>query len=527
MSAELLQGLVETALAASAAAVLVLALRLPMRRLFGARTAYALWLLLPVALIAVLLPSRRAELAMPEASAIVAFTAGVVDASPMAPGTGFAPFVMFAWAGGALAMGGWLALRQRRFLRELGMLRQHPDGSWRAESSRVGPAVIGAWRGRVVLPADFDQRYTPLQRELVLCHERAHVARYDLAVNLLAATLRCLHWFNPLLHYAASRLRFDQELAADALVLAQRPDARRDYADAMLCTQLLSDPPPLGCHWQPAHPLKERIMMLKYPLPGALRTAIGTVFAIGLSLAAGYAAWAAQPGGPAESSAALPKDGDPELVIILHKDGAVWSQSHLFLDQKTSDVVQTGDGTVFEYEVVDRNEQRLSIHAVVRRGGQIVSQPSITFARGQDASIALDDVGIRFDFRYDTVANLRALREKVVEQDVTYNRIAPPKYPAGALEDRAQGTAILRVQVDAQGKPRHVAIDTSSGDVRLDEAAIATVREWRFNPAQVDGVAVEHQVKVPITFRLDATPAGDAASVPGTLDEIYIAARSR
>jgi len=249
MSAAPLQVLLETALAASAAVAIVLALRLPVRRLLGARAAYGLWWLVPVAVAAVLLPSPRIETvaALVPASSI---PAPVASAAPVL-GTPFdsTPWIALVWGLGAVVATGLLVHRQHRFRRALGPLSLAPDGTWRAISSQAGPAVVGALRGRVVLPADFDQRYTPVQRELVLRHERVHVARFDLSANLVAAVLRCLHWFNPLLHYATSRFRFDQELAADALVLAQRPDARRDYADAMLCTSLLSDPPPLGCHW--------------------------------------------------------------------------------------------------------------------------------------------------------------------------------------------------------------------------------------------------------------------------------------
>lgn len=524
MSAELLQVLLETALAASVATLLVLALRRPVRRVLGARAAYALWWLVPVALLAVLLPSPRVESTLRIAPLPAAAT--VLAAAP-APATrapwDATPWIALAWALGSATAVARLLQRQRRFRRALGPLHEQPDGSLRAETAHAGPAVIGALRGRVVLPADFDERYTPLQRELVLRHERVHIARFDLSANLVASALRCLHWFNPLLHHAFARFRLDQELAADALVLAQRPDARRAYADAMLGTSLLSDPPPLGCHWQSAHPLKERIMMLRHPLPGALRTTTGALLAMALALGTGYAAWAAQPARETGTSAVLPADGDPALQITLRKDAAVWLQQVTYLDTVDHDTVATGDGTLaLDYRVTERSAERIAIEATVRRAGAIVSQPSLAFARGDDASIALDTHGFSFTFRYDSVANLRAGATGPA-QDVTYNRISPPRYPAAAIKDRAQGTAVLRVHVDAQGLPGAIAVESSAGDARLDDAAIATVRNWRFNPAQDAGAPVAHEVLVPITFSLDEhAPA--AATPAGALDEIYVRA---
>ncbi len=142
---------------------------------------------------------------------------------------------------------------------------------------------------------DFEQRYTPGEQALVVQHERLHVRRGDLFANALTALLRCLFWFNPLLPFALRRFRLDQELACDEAVIARNPRARRQYGEAMLKTQFDEFPLPLGCHWQARHPIKERIDMLKRPTPTRLHWMAATLFAIGLSASAGYAAWAAQP----------------------------------------------------------------------------------------------------------------------------------------------------------------------------------------------------------------------------------------
>lgn len=422
MSAELLRVLLESALATSAAMLAVLVLRLPVRHVFGARVAYALWTLVPVALVAVMLPSRTIEVA---AVADGGARVGEITTQASAAGIDFAPWLLIAWCLGAFVLALSLMRNQRRFRAELGALHPRGDGSWHSQSARIGPAVIGALRGRVVVPADFESRYDAAERDLVLRHERVHVARFDLAANLVATALRCVHWFNPLQHYASGRFRFDQELAADAAVLAQRPQSRREYADAMLKTQLLLDPPPLGCHWQPAHPLKERILMLKHPLPGAVRATLGVSLAFALSLGTGYVAWASQ---PARLSEAAP-------------------------------------------------------------------MPAPT-SGAADAT------------------------------PISYARLAPPKYPADAAMEKVAGTVMLRVLVGIEGAPERVKVETSSGDARLDQAAVTKVRrDWRFNPPKQNGEPVTGEVLVPITFSLDGPPT-DEEAVPAAanqLDEIYIA----
>ena len=538
MIAEVLQGLFETALAAGGATLLVLMLRLPVRRAFGARATYALWLLVPAALLAVMLPSPRVETVVPVIAARAA-SAGTQDEVAAAPVASFdaTPWLMLAWGGGALAFATMLARRQRRFRRALGALQAQADGSWRAENAMAGPAVIGALRGRVVLPADFDQRYTPLQRDLVLRHERVHVARFDLTANLLATLLRCLHWFNPLLHYAFGRFRFDQELAADALVLAQRPDARRDYAEAMLCTQLLDDPPPLGCHWQPAHPLKERIMMLKQPLPGRVRAALGAMLVVFLSLGAGVAAWAGQPARDAQVS----MDEDMlALRVILRIDGkpVLLSESKAERFEKQS-VVQSSDGLGIEYAITALDDDSIALAGTITSSGKVISRPSLKFRRGDAASLTVSgaDSGLgvdaSFEFLYGTALELRAhpgpeLGGLPPTVEATYARLSPPAYPESAKADKVAGTVMLRVLVATDGSPARVEVDISAGDARLDDAAVAKVREWRFNPRTVGGKPVEQWLQVPVTFSLDGPPDADEAvpAAANRLDEIYIAPKA-
>src|SRR6185503_20979525 len=99
-------------------------------------------------------------------------------------------------------------------------------------------AVVGALDPHVVVPSDFEARFDAEERVLVLAHEWAHLRRQDARVNALVALLQCAFWFNPLVHLAARAIRMDQELACDAAVIAQFPEARRRYAEAMLKTQV-------------------------------------------------------------------------------------------------------------------------------------------------------------------------------------------------------------------------------------------------------------------------------------------------
>lgn len=298
-SAELLAWLGEATATGTLAVGVVLLARRPVRRLFGARVAYALWALVPLAFLASLLPAgAEAQGGTMGAVAIAQEQAGVVAASAAKGG----PLLLSAWLAGLLLSVASCAVAQHRFVRSLGRVQRRADGLHQACAGAGLPAAIGLLRPRIVVPPDFDQRYDAAERELVRLHEQMHIRSGDLAANAAATALRCLFWFNPLIHVAWRGFRHDQELACDQRVLDCRPCSRRSYGAAMLKTQLAAVPLPLACTWGYGHPLKERIAMLKQPLPSFRRRLAGTATVCLLASAVALTAWAAQPAGSAPAT---------------------------------------------------------------------------------------------------------------------------------------------------------------------------------------------------------------------------------
>ena len=77
------------------------------------------------------------------------------------------------------------------------------------------PATIGWRRPLLLLPGDW-RDWGPDERRAVLAHELAHVRRGDFLAGLAAQLGLSLHFYHPLAHWLAARLRLEQELAADA-----------------------------------------------------------------------------------------------------------------------------------------------------------------------------------------------------------------------------------------------------------------------------------------------------------------------
>jgi len=85
-----------------------------------------------------------------------------------------------------------------------------------------------------------------------------------------------------------------------------------------------------------------------------------------------------------------------------------------------------------------------------------------------------------------------------------YAQAPAPAYPRDALRDGVQGTVMLRVLVDVDGRPLDVQVERSSGNRSLDRAAREQVlQRWRFRPAMQGGRAVQAIGLVPVDFRLN------------------------
>uniref|UniRef100_B0SZY3 Peptidase M56 BlaR1 n=1 Tax=Caulobacter sp. (strain K31) TaxID=366602 RepID=B0SZY3_CAUSK len=364
MAADLLSLLVRANLALGAAVLLALILRRPVRNLFGARAAYALWLVAPLAVLAVLLPARTVQIQNPaspspvvqaQAEPMAQVSVPATVASQAATRPTAQPFPLHAallavWVLVALSAIGVQAERQRRFVKSLGRLRGEAD-LFHAERPGVGPAVIGALAPKLVLPADFAVRFTLEEQALILAHERSHLAAGDAQVNALATALQCVFWFNPLVHLGANRLRIDQEIACDAAVLTRFPVARRAYGEAMLKTQLAPFAPPLGCHWPASanKQLKERFVMLKEHRQGRARRLAGGGAVAALGLAAGFAVWAAQPARVIQTHPGVTRhDAARDLASPLYKavqDGDAAKARQLIAAGAEVDFKAYGDGT--------------------------------------------------------------------------------------------------------------------------------------------------------------------------------------
>lgn len=78
-----------------------------------------------------------------------------------------------------------------------------------------------------------------------------------------------------------------------------------------------------------------------------------------------------------------------------------------------------------------------------------------------------------------------------------------PAYPRMSRRLGEQGTVVVKVMINTEGRAEKAEIRTSSGYRRLDETALETVLRWRYVPGTRNGVAEAMWFNVPIRFVLD------------------------
>ena len=206
----------------------------------GAKLTYALWGLVPVALAIYMLPIPWHKVAQAPNLAIQHYLVKPSEQFiSVQPG-----WLFITWLAGALLIIGYWLVSHFRFSQQLSITKLSTSElalplpkklkAYRSDIA-YSPMLLGLFKQKLIIPANFSNRFTRSQQKLILEHEICHFDRNDIYWNTLALFFVALFWFHPLVWLAYFKFRQDQELSCDQIVLARKQIASRiEYSKALL-----------------------------------------------------------------------------------------------------------------------------------------------------------------------------------------------------------------------------------------------------------------------------------------------------
>ena len=417
------------------------------------------------------------------------------------------------------------------------------------------PMTFGLWRPVLAVPPGLRGD------ALALAHEAAHLRAGDFGWHLAASVVAAAFAAHPLVRVLARGQALDRERLADAAVLAARPDARRAYADLLMSMSDVRTPRlALGVARPPL--LHRLTAMTTLASPSRVRAArlSGRLLA-GLVLAAtALAAFTStRPDrafrlvnptitldGTVLDSWGSEVSATPfhffELTVVEYGrvlvsdapfDGAeragvfggrrldvtvgghtlsVLAEARLFTEERPitayarfdaydgppaplgSAIVGVGvKATLDDVEpVASRVEFERAMPAGLPRGRAVVRESRVAGWQLPPAdafrTTAAGDTVFEFVGQMPEIeGGLDALLARIV-------------FPPDARADGASGTAVVRLVVAADGTAGQITVARSTGDARLDSAAVQAVRTQPFVAGRQDGRAVAVRLTLPVRF---------------------------
>ncbi|WP_371396035.1 M56 family metallopeptidase [Fretibacter rubidus] len=395
---------VQTGVMVSLLIMTVLILRRPFAKIFGARAAYALWLLPVMRLFMPTVSVPPNWLFWKDVSSFVEMPGDLVTPTYTIPATvrsspdysfwnavDWTALALSVWVIGTVLWLLWQGILYQRARRVLldgssqidaathkvvakcaAKLKLKRLPQLRFAHDNRGPMVMGLFEPVIILPRNFAHDFTSAQQCFALLHELAHIKRFDLWAAFAALIFRALNWPNPLVHYAMRAFRIDQEAACDASVLSviDGRDNRQSYGETLLRAATLSKlspgqkftDVPIGLTLN--HPLKERLMALKNPMKKTnwlTYTVASAAILAGCAMTAPYTVASAQDdilaGAPSQNTQTM------RQVTVVEKDGKI------LVDEGYEIRIEDGKAEAWEIDSKSGKRKRVDIQTLKDKDG--------------------------------------------------------------------------------------------------------------------------------------------------------------
>jgi TonB family protein len=370
------------------------------------------------------------------------------------------------------------------------------------------PAAWGLFKHRVLLPGQA-RHWNAARARVVLAHELAHIERGDWIIQISANAMRTVFWFNPLFWILCARLSRESEQACDDVVLA-RGVAAGEYAAHLvdIARSCRRGSPSLAAALSMARrsSLERRIQaMLNTTLDREAPTRRGMVIAVtallGLTL-------------PTATFRASAQGGPRALVgSVYDTSGGVLPGVTVTLEdaQSTRTQVVTDATGRFEFPWIGDGKYRLETSLP----GFKALQHEFTLSDARDWSRAIT---LQVGSLQETIS-VRAQRPPLQRPATPLKAPDPlrvggnirvprklldmkPVYPESMRDAGLEGLVPIEAVIGIDGRVASVRVLSAQVHPEFAKAAMDAVRQWRFSPTLLNGVAVDVAMVVSVNFSL-------------------------
>jgi len=428
------------------------------------------------------------------------------------------------------------------------------------------PVLVGILHPAILLPDRIREWTSDEERRAIVLHEFAHFERRDHFVVLLQTLLGAVFFYHPAVRFALRRLGLERELACDEHVLKSGAspsvyvEALLKVAERAVAVK---EHPTLAFNTS-AKILARRVHMILNHAPSTskrslvlpvLRTAVlaGMIIVVLPQRAVTFA----EPGAPVaeapQTSTAVEMAQPQNLSAVIPSEPAAQVSTFSGPVATAAAVVSspamaqspTLSGTIFDQTGAVIPGVMVSLTSVENA---IVQLTAVTDARGaysfppvnpggyaleaalpgfttfrrrmtlwpgpaiQDVILQLGKVAVQIDVTAPRPTTAPALPVTPngptrVGGDVSAPSLiyAPkPVYPPTARARQIQDVVVLQAVISSSGSVASLQVDPeqSIGSVPLVQAAMDAVRQWRYEPATLNGVPIEFPITVTVNFTL-------------------------
>ncbi len=131
-------------------------------------------------------------------------------------------------------------------------------------SGSLAPAAFGSFNPCILMPAKLVEKLSDHDLQMVVCHEKGHIDRFDPVLNILRHLVRVLLFFNPITYKLSEIFEDEMELSLDEALLTTEKVVKKNYGGILvnLCSMdFLTES--IVCNGLSQKLIKRRILNMK------------------------------------------------------------------------------------------------------------------------------------------------------------------------------------------------------------------------------------------------------------------------